>query len=185
MGNPTMPLFLRTSENTVPAVTTDLDFTVNDVLRFMLDTNRFRDENDTISESRVEAAKAFLNTDWKKLSYERWNSPDFDPEKPFLEDEQPNWREENPKVAKDLELYLSMKDAIAEQQKEFKSGPDMEYKRAEAAMMMIQRVDLWCAGPKEVEAAVIHLYQLGKKFNDVKSDTSEFISEYYTGAPDL
>jgi len=186
MLNPTMPLFLRTGENTLPAVTTELSFTTNDVLKFMIDTGRFRDENGTINEGRIEAAKSFLNTNWSKFRYERWASPGFDPEKPFLDERQPNWREENPKVVKDLQLYLGMKNDMNEQIDIFKSGPNDEYKRAEAAMMMIQRVDLWCAGPKEVEAAVIHLYQLGKKFNGgLECDFSDYISEYYAGAPDL
>ena len=180
-----MPLLMRTGENTIPAVTTDLNFTRNDVLKFMLDTQRFRDENSTISEARVEAAKAFLDTNWKKLRYERWASPGFDPEKPFLDEEQPNWREENPQKVKDLAVYLSMKEAMNEQIATFTSGPSNEYKNAESALLMTQRVDLWCAGPKEVEAAVIHLYQHGKKYNDLEDDFDYYIQEYYTGAPDL
>jgi hypothetical protein len=50
---------------------------------------------------------------------------------------------------------------------------------------MMQRVDLWCAGPKEVEAAVQHLVKLGQLFNNREPDYPEFITEFYPGAEDL
>merc|ERR1719401_41518 len=179
-----MPLLMRTGENTLPAVTTELDFTTDDLLRFMLETNRFVDENGTISEERREAAIAYLNTNWPLLRRERWSSPGFDPENPFLETENPNWFED-PKITKDLKLYLSLKNAMEEQTRIFMSGPNKEYERANNALILCQRVDLWSAGPKEVEAAVIHLSKLGDKFNSLVPDFPEFISEYYAGAPDL
>ena len=40
---------------------------VQDVLKFMLQTGRFRDSNGTISEAREEAAKAFLANDWNEM----------------------------------------------------------------------------------------------------------------------
>lgn len=184
MLNPTLPLMLRTTENCMPAVTTELDFTIDDLLRFMIQTKRFRDENGTVSEARVEAAKAYLATDWALLRRERWSSPGFDPEKPFLNETQPDWRE-NPKIAHDLQLYLTLKDAVDEQMEVIKSGPNDEYTRAENALLMCQRVDLWCAGPKEVESAVQHLLKLGQKFNDLEPDLPEYIEEFYPGAADL
>ena len=89
----------RTVENAMPAVTTELDWTVQDLLRFMIQTGRFRDSNGTISEARVEAAKAYLATDWDKMAIERWKAPGFDPERPFLEQEEPDWRKNKPEAA--------------------------------------------------------------------------------------
>ena len=56
--NPNFPLLLRTHENCMPAVTTELEWTVDHVLQFMLQTGRFRDLNGSIAQDRVEAAKA-------------------------------------------------------------------------------------------------------------------------------
>jgi len=184
MLNPDMPLFLRTTENCMPAVATELTFTTDDLLRFMIQSGRFRDENGTVSEARVEAAEAYLRTDWSLLRRERWNSPGFDPEKPFLEEEQPNWRAD-PKLSKDLEVYLQLKDSVEEQKKVFMGGPNDEYRRAENELLLCQRVDLWCAGLSEVEAAVRHLAKLGQKFNKLEPDLPEYITEYYPGAADL
>ena len=38
---------------------------------------------------------------------------------------------------------------------------------------------------KEVEAAVQHLYMLGRRFNDLAPDTPNYITEFYPGASDL
>jgi len=182
--NPTMPLFLRTTPNAMPAIATELSFSIGDLLRYMIQTEKFRDANGTISEARVEAARAFLNTDWDTIAKERWSSPGFDPARPLLEKVHPNWRDD-PKIAKDLEVYLSLKDAADEQLEIIKSGPDDEYLRATNALLMCQRVDLWCAGPAEVEEAVKHLLNLGKKFNNLEPDMPEFITEFYPGVDDL
>ena len=184
MLNPTLPLLFRSSFNCMPAVTTELDFTTEDVLKFMIQTGRFRDTNGAVSEARAEAAKAYLRTDWEALRYERWACPGFDPEKPFLDETNPGWRTD-PEIASKLGKYLELKNALDEQVAAFKSGPNSEYQRAENALLMCQRVDLWCAGPKEVEAAVRHLGNLGKRFNDYEPDYPEFISEFYPGAVDL
>ena len=64
---------------------TELDFTTDYLLRFMLETNQFVDENGTISKERREAEIAYLNTDWPLLCRERWSSSGFDLENPFLE----------------------------------------------------------------------------------------------------
>ena len=168
----------------MPAITTELSFTLNDLITYMINTNKFKDANGTVSEARVEAAKAFLNTDWETISRERWSSPGFDPAKPLLDEEQPNWRDD-PKIAKDLELFLSLKDAADEQLEIIKSGPDNEFVKAESALIMSQRVDLWCAGPSEVEQAVKHLLNLGKKFNNLEPDMPDFIAEFYPGVGDL
>jgi len=83
--NPGFPLMMRTVENAMPAVTTELEWTVQDLLRFMIQTGRFRDVDGTISQARVEAAQAYLATDWDKLTAERFKSPGFDPERPYLD----------------------------------------------------------------------------------------------------
>lgn len=182
--NPAMPLLLRTAKNAMPAITTEITFTTNDLLRYMIDTKRFVDENGTVSEARVEAAKAYLKTDWVTIRRERWSSPGFDPERPFLDKSNPNWRDD-PKVAKDLELFLQLKDAAEEQMDVVKSGPNDEYTRAENSLLMCQRVDLWCAGKSEVEAALKHLLSLGRKFNNLEPEFPEYITEFYPGADDF
>jgi len=182
--NPTMPLLLRTTENAMPAVTTELDFTTDDLLRFIIQTKKFKDENGTVSEARVEAAEAYLKTDWATLRRERWSSPGFDPEEPFLDEKNPDWRSD-PKIASDLSLYLKLKEEVDEKVATFKSGPNEEYTRAENALLMCQRVDLWGAGEREVQAAVQHLYMLGRRFNDLEPDNPDFITEFYPGASDL
>jgi len=168
----------------MPAVTTELEWTVDDVLKFMIQTNRFRDANGGISEARVEAAKAYLATDHEKMLIERFNSPGFDPERPFVDRDQPEWKED-PKIQKDLEVYLGMKSIMKEQIETFKSGPNDEYKRAVNALLMCQRVDLWCAGEKEAERAVQHLYKLGKMVNDREVEYPTFIAEFLPGASDM
>jgi len=182
--NPTMPIILRTAPNAMPAITTELDFTIQDLLKFMIQSGKFRNENGTIAADRVQAAKEYLKTDWKLLDTERWASPGFDPEKPFLEEEFPDWKSD-PKISKDLALYLELKNAVDEQVKIFKGGPNNEYTRAENALLMCQRVDLWCAGEKEVEAAIQHLYMLGRRFNDVEAELPDYITEFFPGAEDL
>lgn len=184
MLNPNMPLLLRTAENAMPAVTTELDFTTDDLLRFMIQTEKFKDKSGTVAQDRVEAAKAYLATDWETMRKERWSSPGFDPERPSLEKSHPDWRDD-PKIAQDLELYITLKDAADEQMNVIQSGPNNEYTRAENSLLMCQRVDLWCAGPKEVESAVQHLLKLGERFNDLEPDYPEYITEFYPGASDL
>lgn len=168
----------------MPAVTTELSFTINDLLRYMIQTEKFKDANGTVSEARVEAAKAYLQTDWKTISKERWNSPGFDPARPGLEKVHPRWRED-PKITQDLEVYLSLKDAADEQIEIVKGGSDDEFLKAKNALLMCQRVDLWCAGESEVEEAVKHLVNLGKNFNKLEPDMPDFITEFYPGAADL
>lgn len=184
MLNPEFPMLLRTMENAMPAVTTELDWTIQDLLRFMIQTGRFRDLNGTISEARVEAAKAFLATDWDQMTVERFKVPGFDPERPYLDEDEPDWKE-RPSVQSDLTVYLSMKEAMKEQMAIFKSGPNDEFTRAENALLMCQRVDLWCAGPKEVDRAVQHLYKLGRKLNEREVIFPDFIAEFIPGADDV
>lgn len=178
--NPTMPLLLRTTENALPAITTELDFTTDDLLKYMIQTSKFG------SLDRVEAAQDYLQTDWAALRQERWSHPGFDPEHPLIDENDPDWRLD-PNKRRDLKLYMELKDAADEQMKVIMSGPDKEYTRAENALLMCQRVDLWCAGEKEVESAVKHLYMLGKRFNnvDVRKDENEFVTEFYPGASDF
>lgn len=175
---------IRTGENAMPAVTTELDWTIQDLLRFMIQTGRFRDTNGTISEARVEAAKAYLATDWEKMMIERFKSPGFDPERPGLDHDDPEWKE-NTKIAKDLETYFAMKADMKQQMAVFQGGPNDEYTKAENALLMCQRVDLWCAGPKEVESAVVHLYKLGRMLNQRETAMPSFIAEFAPGVDDF
>jgi hypothetical protein len=140
--------------------------------------------NGTVSGERAEAAKAYLATNWDKMAIERWKSPGFDPERPGLSDDMPEWKD-LPQVKNDLAVYMSMKAAVDEQMKIIKSGPNDEYTRAENALLMCQRVDLWCAGPTEVERAVQHLYKLGRALNEREVDYPQFIAEFAPGADDM
>eukprot|EP00548_Thalassiothrix_antarctica_P004365 CAMPEP_0194131298 /NCGR_PEP_ID=MMETSP0152-20130528/2104_1 /TAXON_ID=1049557 /ORGANISM="Thalassiothrix antarctica, Strain L6-D1" /LENGTH=181 /DNA_ID=CAMNT_0038826043 /DNA_START=124 /DNA_END=669 /DNA_ORIENTATION=+ len=139
--NPEMPLMMRTGENSFPAVTTEIDFETDDLLRYMLQTNRFRNTNGAIASDRVEAAEAYLNTDWSTIRRERWSSPGFDPQMPLVDEEHPDWREDS-RIKSDLALFLELKDASDEQKKIIQSGPEKEYERAENVLIMCQRVDL-------------------------------------------
>jgi hypothetical protein len=183
MLNPTMPLLLRMSDNAMPAITTELDFNTGHLLRYMLQTNKFK------SPERVAAAEKFLGylrdpALKKEYAKSRWNSPGFDPWRPFLEEDMPDWKSD-PKISKDLGRYIEIHDELESTWRVVTSGPDDEYTRAENALLMCQRVDLWCAGEAEVEAALRHLLNLGKECNDLEPDLPEYITEFYPGASDL
>jgi len=188
--NPTLPLLLRTTNNAMPAITTELDFTTNDLLKYMIQTNKFRNEDGSPSIERIEAAKKYLTSiDWKALAYERFASPGFDPEHPFIEDVDPDWKLD-PVKSSDLKKYIEMKEEVDYLTEVIKSGPNEEYTRAENSLLMCQRVDLWCAGEDEVESAVRHLYMLGRRFNGVDGEWKgevkpDYITEFYPGASDF
>jgi hypothetical protein len=182
--NPNLPLLIRTADNAMPAVTTELEWTMDHVLRFMIQTGRFRDANGTIAEDRVEAAKAYLQTDWDEFSQSRLMHPGFDPERPNADQIHPNWRKD-PEIAGNMSTYLTLKSDMEEQMQTFKNGPDKEYTRGVNALLMAQRVDLWCAGEKEVELAVQHLYKLGKLLNERETFFPAFIKDFYPGAEDI
>lgn len=114
----------------------------------------------------------------------RWKMPGFDPERPGLDEDRPEWRSD-PEVADKLGPYLAMKAATKEQEETFKSGPNDEYIRGENALLMCQRVDLWCAGPLEVERAVQHLYKLGRACNELEVEFPSFITDFIPGSDDL
>lgn len=182
--NPTLPLLLRTTDNAMPAITTELDYTTDDLLRYMLQTNKFQNSDGSVAADRVEAALAYLQTDWKTLRQERWAHPNFDPEHPLIDEMDPDWRMD-PNKRRSLQKFIELKDAADEQMEVIKSGPGNEYTRAENSLLMTQRVDLWCAGEKEVEQAVKHLFCLGKRLNAIEKDENEFITEFYPGASDF
>ncbi|KAG7354888.1 hypothetical protein IV203_004244 [Nitzschia inconspicua] len=182
--NPNFPLLMRTAENCMPAVTTELEWTTNHLLQFMIQTGRFRNPNGTIAEDRVEAAKAYLATDWNKFHASRLKHPGFDPERPNAELSYPNWKED-PSIGSDMQDYLAMKEDMVEQMKVIQSGPDKEYTRGVNALLMAQRVDLWCAGEKEVELAVQHLYKLGRLLNERETFFPKYIKEFYPGVEDI
>jgi hypothetical protein len=175
---------IRTVENAMPAVTTELEWTIQDVLKFMIQTGRFRDLDGSISQARVEAAQAYLKIDWDKVQRERFRSPGFDPERPGLDEISPEWKD-NAVIQLELAPYMSMKRAMEEQLATIKSGPNDEYTRAENALLMCQRVDLWCSGEKEVERAVQHLYKLGRMLNEREVDMPTFIAEFAPGREDM
>jgi hypothetical protein len=182
--NPQMPLLMRTADNAMPAVTTQLDWTMKHLLGFMVQEDKFRDANGTISEARVDAAKDYMNFDFEKMLVERFAIPGFDPERPGLDDDKPGWRD-TPEIKSQLATYFTLKRITDDLETTFKSGPDNEFERGKNALLMCQRVDLWCAGPKEVEAAVIHLYKLGRVVQEREVDHPLFISEFFPGADDF
>jgi len=183
--NPKLPMLLRTAENAMPAVTTELDFTMDDLLKYMLQTNKFQNEDGSTALDRVEAAKAYLETDWVALRRERWAHAGFDPEHPLIGEEDPDWKFD-PKKNQDLATYIELKESMDEQLSILKGGQENEFTRAENSLLMCQRVDLWCAGEKEVEQAVKHLNMLGKRFNQVERQSPrEYIEDFYPGASDF
>jgi hypothetical protein len=179
--NPNLPLLMRTADNAMPAVTTELEWTMDHLLRFMIQTGRFRNDNGTIADDRVEAAKAYLEIDWDAFGASRLAKPGFDPERPNID---PSWTEDA-ELSSALSPYLAMKKDMDEQMSAIQSGPDQEYTRAMNALLMAQRVDLWCAGEKEVELAVQHLYKLGKLLNERETFFPTFIKDFYPGAEDI
>jgi hypothetical protein len=189
MLNPTMPLLLRCADNAMPAITTELSFTTSHLLKYMLQKDKFKNPDGSTNEERKSAAikmLGYLGDEKLKEEFEieRWNSPGFDPQRPFLDEEHPDW-EKDPKISKDLSRYLEIKNELDQTWNTVTSGPDQEWTRSENALLMCQRVDLWCAGEAEVEAALKHLLNLGKECNDLVPDPPEYITEFYPGASDL
>ena len=175
---------MRTADNCMPAVTTELEYTTDHLLRFMIQTGRFRNLNGTIAQDRVDAAKEYLKIDWDKFQQARLAKSGFDPEQPNVDKIHPDWRLDS-SITTPLETYLEMKKNINEQMQIIQSGPDKEFTRATNALLMTQRVDLWCAGEKEVELAVQHLYKLGRLLNDRETFFPVYIQEFYPGAEDI
>mmetsp|Transcript_22424 Transcript_22424/g.62563 ORF Transcript_22424/g.62563 Transcript_22424/m.62563 type:complete len:225 (-) Transcript_22424:33-707(-) len=182
--NPNFPLLLRTEDNCMPAVTTELEWTMDHLLRFMIQTGRFRDSSGVIAQDRVEAAKAYLTTDWDKYHSARLAVPGFDPERPNMDVIAPGW-EDDKELSSQLATYLEMRNAKDKQMEAFKGGPDKEYTRGVNALLMAQRVDLWCAGEKEVEMAVQHLAKLGRALNERETFFPAFIKEFHPGQADI
>jgi len=184
--NPTMPLLLRTTDNAMPAITTELDFTTDDLLKYMIQTEKFKNEDGSTANERAQAALEYLQTDWFTLRRERWASPGFDPEHPMIQEIDPDWKSD-PNKRRDLMKYLEIKEKVDAQMEIIASGPDGEYVRAENSLLMCQRIDLWCAGEDEVEHAIQHLYMLGKRLNsqDRFKDEEQYITEFYPGASDF
>merc|ERR1712224_515196 len=142
----------------------ELEWTTDHVLQFMIETGRFRNMNGTLAEDRIDAAKAYLATDWEKFYHSGLGVKGLDPERPLTKKQGNVWKDD-PKMKSGLSEYGTMKAEMDEQMSIFKSGPDKEYTRGVNALLMAQRVDLWCAGEKETELAVQHLYKLGKLLN--------------------
>ena len=182
--NPNFALLLRTADNCMPAVTTELEWTLNHQLMFMIQTGRFRNANGTIADDRVEAAKVYLQTDWESFHKERLAKAGFDPERPNIDKIHPDWKED-PEIVKPLGKYLEMKKSMQDQLEVIEGGPDKEFIRGQNALLMAQRVDLWCAGEKEVELAVQHLYKLGRVLNERETFFPAYIQEFYPGAEDI
>lgn len=181
--NPNFPLLMRTAENCMPAVTTELEWTTDHLLQFMIQTGRFRNANGTVADDRVEAALVYLGTDWDSFARARLAHKGFDPEQPSARDS-PGWKDD-PSIGSDLAEYAVMKSAMDEQMEVIRGGPNKEYTRGVNALLMAQRVDLWCSGEKEVEMAVQHLYKLGRLLNEREVVFPKHIKEFYPGVEDI
>ena len=175
---------MRTADNCMPAVTTELEWQTDHLLQFMIQTGRFRNSNGTIAQDRVEAARAYLDTDWEKFAQARLAHKGFDPLQPSVVNADADWRDD-PQLNADLSEYNAMKANMDEQMKVIQSGPNKEYTRATNALLMCQRVDLWCSGEKEVELAVQHLYKLGRLLNERETYFPKYIQEFYPGCDDI
>jgi len=188
--NPNFPMLLRTAENCMPAVSTELEWTTDHLLQFMIETGRFRNSNsnNSIASDRVEAAQAYLQTDWEALYAARLARPGFDPEQPSVKiaakTKQGDWKDDA-SLAHDLGEYSARKAAMDDQMACFMGGPNKEFTRATNALLMAQRVDLWCSGEKEVELAVRHLYKLGRLLNEREPVFPRYIQEFYPGVDDI
>merc|ERR1719343_1748287 len=175
---------MRTAENCMPAVTTELEWTTDHLLQFMIQTGKFRNANGTIADDRVEAATAYLATDWEKFAQARLAHKGFDPQQPSVVSADADWKDDAGLTAA-LSDYSAMKSAMDEQMAVIRIGPNKEYTRATNALLMAQRVDLWCSGEKEVELAVQHLYKLGKLLNEREPVFPKFVKEFYPGVEDI
>lgn len=186
--NPNFPMLLRTAENCMPAVTTELEWTQDHVLQFMIQTGRFRNPNGSIADDRVEAARAYLETDWNAFHATRLAHPGFDPEQPSVKTDRQtrasDWRDD-PDLRDDLTEYSAMKRTMDDQLACIRSGPDKEYTRGVNALLMAQRVDLWCSGENEVDLAVQHLYKLGRLLNEREPVFPSYIKDFVPGAEDI
>jgi len=186
--NPNFPLLMRTSSNCMPAVTTELEWTTDHVLQFMIQSGRFRNTNsngnNTIADDRVEAANAYLATDWETFYHSRLAHKGLDPEQPQTKSNGNIWKDD-PTISSNLSLYTEMKSTMDHQLDVIKSGPNKEYIRGVNALLMCQRVDLWCAGEKEVTLAVQHLYKLGRLLNERENVFPKHIKEFYPGVEDI
>jgi hypothetical protein len=187
--NPAMPLLLRCSDNAMPAITTELSFTTSHLLKYMLQKDKFQNPDGSPNEERRAAAQKMLGYLGdeklkKEFEFERWNSPGFDPQRPFLDEDFPDWQKD-PKISTDLKRYLEIHNEVESTMAKVTSGPNQEWTRAENALLMCQRVDLWCAGEAEVEAALKHLLNLGKECNDLVPDPPEYVTEFHPGVSNL
>lgn len=185
--NPNFPLLMRTAENCMPAVTTELEWTTDHLLQFMIQGGRFRNANGTIADDRVEAATAYLATDWESFHHSRLAAKGFDPEQPSVKNSNSNganWKDDAA-LHSQLGEYRHLKKDMDEQMAVIRSGPDKEYTRGVNALLMAQRVDLWCSGEKEVEMAVQHLYKLGRLLNEREPVFPKHIKEFYPGVEDI
>ena len=171
----------------MPAVTTELEWTQDHLLQFMIQTNRFRNANGTIADDRVDAAREYLQTDWEKFATARLAHKGFDPQQPSVQQQSNNnssWRDDASLEAA-LSEYSSMKSNMDDQMNVIRSGPNKEYTRGVNALLMAQRVDLWCSGEKEVELAVQHLYKLGRLLNEREPVFPKHIKDFYPGVEDI
>ena len=184
--NPNMLIAVRTAENAMPAVTTELDWTKQDVLRFMLQSNWFE------TSVQEQAARDFLAFPEDALEEARWALPGHDPARPpdlvLLEQQQPESSSSQQVSTKDthhpaLQPYYQL---LAERNKAWETIPEDLYTRGENALLMCQRVDLWCASAPEVERAVQHLYKLGRHLNqDRETEMPAFLKEFVPGVDPL
>jgi len=163
-----------------PAVLTDFRFREKDVIEHLLST-------EALDPVGIAAAHGYLNTDYTTLMKYRFAYPGFDPEKPYLDEEQPDWRHENPERFAALEPYLEVRDKMKADMAVLRDGPTWE--NAVNDVYQRQRVDLTPGcGPEEVTEAVRSLMAIGAEgygTDLIEYERPDCVMEYYPGVDDL
>jgi len=176
--NPSFPILVRTGEDVEPAVLTDFRFRENDVVNQLLSTDALSHDP-----SRVAAAYGYLSADLDSLRKYRFAYPGFDPERPHLDEEEPDWRRENPERLDALMPYLEVRDKMKSDLALLKDGP--EWENAVKNVYDRQRVNLsrGC-GPEEVTEAIRSLMVIGAEGYGtelIEYERPDCVADYYPG----
>jgi len=180
--NPSFPMKMRTAMETPPAVLTEFRFREDDVVNHLISSGAL--EHDPV---RVAAAESYLNTDRNALMQGRFAWPKFDPERPFIDEEDPDWRRADPERFEALRPYLEVRDAEKAALRALHDG--QEWDASVNALYAQQRVDLrpGCT-PEDVTKAVRGLMKIGADgygTDLIEYERPENITDYYPGAPEL
>ena len=103
-----MSIMLRTTENAMPAITTEINFTTNHVLQYMIQNGKFRNVNGTLANERISAAIEYMNMNWEQYNTERFRIKNIDPEHPAIDILIPDFKT-NIDIQNKLKTYFQMK----------------------------------------------------------------------------